>query len=96
MLATENESCVELTRPEVTLTGCGLEAIMPLGFVVLSETDPANPLMLVNDTVELAPEAADSLIGLGLADILNPVIDVLPMNVDQHDPNDWQDPVELL
>lgn len=68
---------------------------MPLGLVVVIETKPAYRLMLVNDTLELASDVADSLIELGLADILNPVIDALPMKVDQQDPNDWQDPVEL-
>ena len=95
-LATEKDRMTETEPPDTMfLATCAGDAVMPGEPFAVIETEPANPLKLVKVTLELAPEIADNLSELGLADIVNPVIDTLLMNVDQHDPKLWQDPVEL-
>ena len=68
----------------------------PVGLVVVIETWPAKPPLLVRVMLEFLPATADRLRELGLAAIVKPVVVALPMNVDQQDPKVWQDPVVTL
>jgi hypothetical protein len=87
---------IEALPPDVRfLSAVAGDAVTPVELVAVIETGPVKPLRLVKVTLEVLLETEDSRIELGVAETVNPTVDMLPMNVDQHDPKVWQDPVEL-
>lgn len=92
----ENARTIEALPPDVRfLTACAGDDAKPVELIVAIETEPVNPSRLASVTLEFPLETDDSLRESGLAETVNPTIEALPMNVDQHDPKVWQDPVEL-